>query len=134
MPTYRPWRHVRRPPTARRRRPRPRPGRAGTAATLRFLTPTGSPLAGRDPGEPALADVLAVRADQPVVRVLLDHVRRPPRHPAHREDAGEKVGRNPQVVIDGGGVEVDVGQQALLLCDDLFHPPGHAVEGVVAGL
>src|SRR5215471_14634202 len=95
VPTYPPWPPARRPATARRERPRHRPGPAGTRAIPRFPGPGTqrpgagrpasrrvrsrgaaqwrSPPADRGPGEPALTEVLVVRADQPVVRVLLDH-------------------------------------------------------------
>ena len=54
-----------------------------------------------------------------------------PGHPAGREDRREQVRRNAQVVVDGGGEEVDVRVQALLGEHDLFHPARHPVIGVV---
>src|SRR5262250_1830695 len=138
VPTYPPWRPAHRPPRTRRDRPRrsrappgrrPSPRRPAGPPARRpgrpwrpgwpcrpapRARPPGSSLAYRDPGEPALADVLAVRADQPVIGVLLDHVGGPAGHPADREHAGEQVGRDLQVVVDGGGVEVHVRQQPLL--------------------
>ena len=55
-----------------------------------------------------------------------------PGHPARREDRGEQVSRDTQVVVDRGGEEVDVRVQALFRQHDLFHPARHPVVRVVA--
>src|SRR6202042_1170393 len=113
--------------------PPPMPPMPGAACAT--ATPTGrsaSSRAQRHPGEAALADVLAVRPDQPVVRVLLDDVRRPARHPADREDGGEQVRRDAQVVVDRGREEVHVRVETLLGEHDLLYPARHPVVRVVA--
>src|SRR5262249_55416177 len=67
-----------------------------------------------------LADVLRGRTDDPVVRVLLEHVCRPARNPAGGEQRREQVGRDAEVAVDRGRPEVDVRVQALLLKDRLL--------------
>ena len=47
------------------------------------------------------ADVLGARADQPVVRVLLQDVRRPAGHAAHGKHRREQLRRNAERVIRG---------------------------------
>src|SRR5262249_59644239 len=49
-----------------------------------------------------LADVLRGRTDDPVVRVLLEHVCRPARNPAGGEQRREQGGRDAEVAVDRG--------------------------------
>ena len=57
--------------------------------------------------------VVGARADQAVVVVLLEHVRRPARHAAHREDRREQVDRNAQRIVRRRRIEIDVRVQPL---------------------
>src|SRR5205814_8480278 len=75
---------------------------------------------GRGELAPRLADVLGGRADDLVVGVLLEHVRRPARDAAGGEQRREEVGRDAEVAVDGGRPEVDVRVQALFLKDRLL--------------
>ena len=60
------------------------------------------------------ADVVGARADQAVVRVLLEHVRRPARDAADREDRREQIDRDAERVVGRRRIEVDVRVQLLL--------------------
>ena len=60
------------------------------------------------------ADVFGARTDQPVVRVLLEHVRRPAGDAADGEHRREQIRRNAERVVRGRRVEIDVGVQLLL--------------------
>src|SRR6202049_2483905 len=92
-----------------------------------------SPLDQWRPGEVPITDVLTVRPYQPIVCVLLHDMGRPAGHPADREDRGEQVGRDAEVVVDAGGVEVHVRVQALLGEDRTPHLARHPVVRVVTG-
>src|SRR5436309_2390162 len=61
------------------------------------------------------ARVLGARPDQPVVAVLLEHVRGPAGHAAHREDRRELVGGDAHGRVARAGVEVHVRVDVLLL-------------------
>src|SRR5260221_2870391 len=54
------------------------------------------------------------RSDQPVVRVLLEHVRGPARDAADREDRREQIDGDAQRVVRRRRVEVEVRVQVLL--------------------
>src|SRR5207237_244550 len=71
------------------------------------------------------SDVVSARPDQPVVRVLLEHVRGPPRHAADREDRREEIDRNAEHVVGGRGIEVHVRIQLLLTLHERFDPLRH---------
>ena len=79
------------------RRERRRPGttqRDDAAAVGRVLAADRSARVQRDVALRILRpDVLRARPNQPVVRVLLEHVRRPARHAADREDRREQIDR-----------------------------------------
>src|SRR2546426_8810416 len=53
-----------------------------------------SALVQRAEGAVGGTDVVAARPDEPIVRVLLHHVRAPPRDPRHRDDGDEEVDRD----------------------------------------
>ena len=59
-------------------------------------------------------DVLGARADQAVVRVLLEDVRRPAGDAADGEDRREQIDRDAERVVRRRRVEVDVRVQLLL--------------------
>src|SRR5687768_10120155 len=61
--------------------------------------------------------VVGARPDQPVVRVLLEDVRGPPRDPADGKDGRVQVDRNAERVIRRGRVEIDVRIQLLVGLD-----------------
>src|SRR5881409_2140076 len=54
------------------------------------------------------SDVLRSRPDETVVRVLLEHVRRPPRNTADGEDRREEIDWNPQRMVGRRRIEIDV--------------------------
>ena len=87
-----------RPPRAGR--PRPRRRRASSALRVRAAR---------------LADVGRRGPDDLVVGVLLEHVRGPAGRPARGEDRREEIGRDAEVAVDRGRVEIDVRVEALLL-------------------
>src|SRR5258705_8625981 len=58
--------------------------------------------------------VVRAGTNQPVVRVLLQHVRRPPGHAADREDRRVEIDGNAERVEGGRGIEVHVRVQLLL--------------------
>ncbi len=70
-------------------------------------------------------DVLGPRPDQAVVRVLLQHVRRPARDPADGENRREQVDGDAERVIGRRRIEVDVRIQFLLGLDDRLDPLRH---------
>src|SRR6266699_6847479 len=69
--------------------------------------------------------VLALRADQPIVGQLLQHVSSPASRPRDGKDRREQVGRNAERVIDRGGIEIDVGVEVLLLEHEFGNPFAH---------
>src|SRR5258708_2480552 len=79
---------------------------------------TGLPLGDR---HPSLADwfarIVGAWADQPVIAVLFQNVRRPSGHAAYREDRRKEIDRNAQRIVSGGRVKIHVGIQALLSLD-----------------
>ena len=60
------------------------------------------------------SDVLGARPDETVVRVLLEHVRRPAGDAAHGEDRREEIHSDAQRVIGRRRVEINVRVQLLL--------------------
>ena len=80
--------------------------------------------------------VVGARADQAVVGVLLEDVRRPARHAADREDRRVEVDGNPERVVHRRRVEVDVRVQLLLALhqrlDALRHVPPGRMPGAAA--
>src|SRR5258705_76863 len=82
------------------------------------------PLGERDVLEVDRSRVVGAGPDQPVVAVLLEHVRGPARDPAHREDRRELVGRDAHRGVGRARVEIDVGEDVLLGP----HHPHHRVE------
>src|SRR5262249_840500 len=59
------------------------------------------------------ADVFRARANQAVVRVLLEHVRGPARDAADRENRREQIDRDAERVVRRRGIEVHVRIQLL---------------------
>src|SRR5213079_937343 len=90
--------------------------RAGTAPALA--------LRDGDVGGAGGARVLGARPDEPVVAVLLENVRGPAGHAAHREDRRELVGRDAHGRIARAGEQVHVRVDVLLL----GHHSRHGVE------
>src|SRR5437764_1018594 len=109
---------------------------AAYAAACRLLTADSCPLSfvQRRVRHVAGADVLGTRTDQAVVPVLLQHVRGPARHAADGEDGREQVGRDAEVVVGRGRVEVDVGVEAFVGLDRLLHLPRYLVPLRLAAL
>src|SRR5579859_8026787 len=68
----------------------------------------------RDPFLSGRAGVLGLGANEPVMGVLLDHVRAPTGHPADGEDRRAEVGGNPEERVRRRGVVVDVHDVHLL--------------------
>src|SRR3954468_377426 len=64
------------------------------------------------------SDVLGAGPNQPVVRVLLEHVRRPAGDAADGENGGEQVDRDAERVIRRGRIEIDVRIQVLFSFDE----------------
>ena len=79
------------------------------------------------------ADVVGARTDQPVVRVLLEHVRRPARDAADRENRREQIDRDAERVVRRRRVEVDVRVQLLLGLDQRLDALRHLEPPGVAG-
>src|ERR1017187_2363099 len=73
-----------------------------------------------------IALIFRARADEAVVLVLFQRVRRPARHAAHREDRREQIHRDAQRIVSRGRVEVHVGDQALFRLHGLLHGLRHA--------
>ena len=71
-------------------------------------------------------------ANQAVVTILLENVRGPAGHAAHREDRGEEVDGNAERIVGGRRIEVHVGVEALDPLDGLLHALGQTVEFFVA--
>src|SRR5262245_61685006 len=67
-------------------------------------------------------DVLGARPDQPVVRVLFEHVGGPPRYAADRENRREEINRNAEDVIGRRRIEVHVRIELLLGLDERLDP------------
>src|ERR1022692_2424309 len=88
-------------------------------------------------GNPAhavrIALIFRARADQAIVLVLLQRVRRPSGHAAHREDRREQIHRNAQRIIGRGRVEIYVGDQPFFRLDGLLHGLRHAEQLLLAG-
>src|SRR4051812_34212782 len=61
--------------------------------------------------------IVGARPDQPVVRVLLEDVRGPPRHAADSENRRVEIDRDAQGVVHRRRVEVDVRIQLLFRLD-----------------
>src|SRR5262249_34057568 len=71
------------------------------------------------------ADIVRTRTNQPVVRVLLQAVRGPPRDAADGEDRREQIDRDAERVVRGRRVEVDVRIELLLPCHELLDALRH---------
>src|SRR5215471_13538459 len=59
------------------------------------------------------ADIFSARANQPVVGVLLEHMRGPARNAADGEDRREQIDGNAERVVGRGRIEIDVRIQLL---------------------
>src|SRR5688572_11607079 len=79
------------------------------------------------------AGVLRARADQTIVRVLLEDMSRPAGHAADGEDRRVEIDRNPERVVGGRRVEINVRIQLLVALDERFDPLRHVEPGSVAG-
>src|SRR5207237_524792 len=77
-------------------------------------TPPPLALRDRDVRGARGARVLRPRPDEPIVAVLLEHVRGPAGHAAHREDRRELVGGNAHGRVARAGEEVHVRVDVLL--------------------
>src|SRR5262249_61600980 len=108
-------------------------GSRGSASAWRTRISRNSGPIGSGKLAPRLADVLRGRPDDPVVRVLLEQVGRPPRDPAGGEQRREQVGGDAEVAVDRGRPEVDVRVQALLLKDSLLRGQRDLVPVRLAG-
>src|SRR5664280_456460 len=127
------------PPTSIRRSPRS--GSTGNSAPPAWWSAIPSntrvrpwlALSDRDPGLPVrVALVFGPRTNQTVVAVLLQHVRRPAAHPAHRENGRVEIDRNAQRIVCRSRIEVYVGIQFLDLLHRLFHALGEPVQLLMA--
>src|SRR2546423_2060845 len=78
-------------------------------------------------------DIVGTWTDQAIVRVLLQHVRRPSGHPAHRENRRVEIDRNAERVVGGRGIEIDVRVQLLLRLDERLDALRHLAPRGVAG-
>ena len=79
------------------------------------------------------ADVLGPRPNQPVVRVLLEDVRGPAGDAAHRENRREQVDRDPERVVGGRRVEIDVRVELLFRLDQRLDALRHLEPDRLAG-
>src|SRR3977135_3665916 len=70
-------------------------------------------------------DVLGARTNEAVVRVLLEHVGGPARHPAGGKDRGEELDGDVERVVGRRRVEVDVRVQLLLRHHQRLDPLRH---------
>src|ERR1035437_1915502 len=87
----------------------------------------------RDPGLAVrVALVFGPRTNQTVGAVLLQHVRRPAAHPAHRENGSVEIDRNAQRIVRRSRIEVHVVIQLLDLLHRFSHAPGEPVQLLVA--
>src|SRR6266496_898316 len=66
------------------------------------------------------AQILGARADQAVIVQLFDDVSSPTTHPRNGEDGCKQVYVDPQRVISGGRVKIDIGVQLLVSLHKLF--------------
>src|SRR5204862_7649221 len=66
------------------------------------------------------ADVFGARADEPIVGVLLEHVRRPAGYAADGEDRREQLDGDAQRVIGRRRTEIEVGIEPPLRPDERF--------------
>src|SRR5262245_2532946 len=87
-----------------------------------------------DPGAAGGADVVAAGADQTVVVVLLDDVRRPARDAAGRDHRREQIDRDAERVEERRRVEVDVGDELLRFVDAGVELHRHLVPLELTGL
>src|SRR5207253_11030650 len=87
----------------------------------------------RNPGLAVrLAFVFGSRANQAVVPVLLERVRRPAGHPAYGESGGVEVDRDAQRIVGRSRVEIHVRVQPLGGSHGLFDARGKLVELLMA--
>src|SRR6185436_19949539 len=100
----------------------------------RFLGIAALPLVDRHERAARRADVVAARADQAVVVVLLDDVRRPAGDAAGGDHGREEVDRDVERVKEGRRVEVDVRDELLRLVDARVELHRHLVPLELAGL
>src|SRR4030095_2430526 len=96
--------------------------------------PRASALVDGFEGAAGSADVVAARADQAVVVVLLDDVRRPAGDAAGGDHGREEVDRDVERVKEGRRVEVDVRDELLRLVDARVELHRHLVPLELAGL
>ena len=79
----------------------------------------------RHPLEALVAGVLGLGADEAVAVEVLEDVRGPARRARDGEDGREQVRRDAEAVVDGGGIEVHVGVEVLLLLHQLGDALAH---------
>src|SRR5262245_30841872 len=91
------------------------------------------PLVQRNVSDVLRSGVLALRPDQPIVRELLHDVSGPARDPRHGEHRREQLEWNAERAVGGGGVEVDVGIEALLGAHGGLEPLGDRVPAALPG-
>ena len=77
--------------------------------------------------------VFGAGADEGVVGVLFEDVGDPAAGAADGEDGGEQVAGDVEVVVDGGGVEIDVGPEAPGPGDEFLDHDGHLVPMLLIG-
>src|SRR5258705_8514633 len=93
----------------------------------RLLGMRDLPLVDRHERAARRADVVAARADQSVVVVLLDDVRRPARDATGRDHRREEIDGNAERVEERRRVKVDVRDQLLRLVDARVELHSHLV-------
>src|SRR5207253_2298659 len=79
------------------------------------------------------SQIFGARANQAIVIILFHDVRGPAGHAADGEDRSEQVDWNPERIIHGGGIEVDVGVEVLGLLHVGLDLRGGLVELLVTG-
>src|SRR5215510_12347289 len=86
-----------------------------------------SALAEGDERPPAGATIVAPRADEPVVVVLLDDIGGPAGHAGSGDDRREEIDRNAQRIEERSRVEIDIGDEPLGPLDPVVQGDGHLV-------
>src|SRR5437899_663124 len=72
-------------------------------------------------------NVFGTRADQTVVRILLEDMRCPAGHAAHRKERREQIDRHADHVIRAGRIKVYIGIQLFLGFHERLDPRGHFI-------
>src|SRR5690606_26547651 len=78
-----------------------------------------------------LADVDAARAEDAVILEVLEYPRGPPGEAAHGNMRGKELDRDVEAGIDDAGIEVDVGEDLLVLGEVRDHEAFEAARDVV---